>query len=308
MNFINYCRKGSLLFWVALTLVWTGFSLVSRAVDGSPPLSLHLRRLQETAPASGQFQVVEQTDAWPPLQTAAVICDMWDAHWCRGATARVAEMAPRMNQLIADLRRRGVLIVHCPSDTMAYYQGQPGRVPAQSAPKIDIQPLLQRWSSLHPKPEPPLPIDDSDGGCDDDPPCRTGKAWSRQIPAIEIKDGDAITDKVEAYFLMRQRGITNVLIMGVHENMCILGRPFSIRQMVKLGQNVALVRDLTDTMYNSRRKPFVNHFIGNDLVAWHIEKYWCPTVTSDQLLGGQPFRFAADNQPPRSYPTESKQP
>ncbi|MDA7676778.1 isochorismatase family protein [bacterium] len=54
---------------------------------------------------------------------------------------------------------------------------------------------------------------------------------------------------------MKQRGITNVIILGVHTNMCVLGRPFSIRQMVYQGQNVALVRDLTDTMYNPRSSP-----------------------------------------------------
>jgi hypothetical protein len=64
---------------------------------------------------------------------------------------------------------------------------------------------------------------------------------------------------------------------------------------------VALVRDLTDTMYNSRSKPYVDHFTGTALVCWHIEKYWCPTITSDQVIGGEPFRFAADNKLPRVY-------
>jgi hypothetical protein len=146
-----------------------------------------------------------------------------------------------------------------------------------------------------------LPIDDSDGGCDDLPQCEQGSPWRRQIAAIEISPGDAITDSNEAYNLMRQRGITNVIIMGVHQNMCVLGRPFSIRQMVYQGQNVVLMRDLTDSMYNSRRRPWVDHFTGNDLMAWHIEKYWCPTITSDQVIGGKPFCFAADTKSPRTY-------
>ena len=32
------------------------------------------------------------------------------------------------------------------------------------------------------------------------------------------------------------------------------------------GQNVVLMRDMTDAMYNPRDEPFVNHFTGNDLV------------------------------------------
>jgi nicotinamidase-related amidase len=269
-------------------------------------LVLHERRLLPTRTGTNQWQVSESTVAWEPTQTAAVICDMWDQHWCKGATARVAEMAPRMNQVVTELRKRGVLIIHCPSDTMKYYESTLGRKLAQAAPKATPKIPLQGWGNLDPAKEPPLPIDDSDGGCDDQPQCAGGSPWRHEISAIEIHDGDAITDSTEAYNLMCQRGITNVLVMGVHENMCVLGRPFSIRQMVKQGQNVVLVRDLTDTMYNSRKKPFVDHFTGNDLVAWHIEKYWCPTVTSDQFLGGQPFRFHDDTKPPRVFRNDTQ--
>lgn len=98
-------------------------------------------------------------------------------------------------------------------------------------------------------------------------------------------------------YLMKQRGIENVIIMGVHTNMCVLGRPFGIRQMVMQGQNVVLVRDMTDTMNNPREAPFVNHFTGNDLVFEHIERHWCPTVTSGDILGdGKTFRFPGDRR------------
>jgi hypothetical protein len=95
---------------------------------------------------------------------------------------------------------------------------------------------------------------------------------------------------------MKQRGIENVLVMGVHTNMCVLGRPFSIRQLVYQGQNVVLVRDLTDTMYNSRMPPYVSHHEGTKRVIEHIERYWCPTTTSEELDGGPMFRFADDRQ------------
>ena len=109
-----------------------------------------------------------------------------------------------------------------------------------------------------------------------------------------LTEGDAITDSAEAFYLMRQRGLTNVLVMGVHENMCVLGRPFAIRQMVAQGQNVLLMRDMTDTMYNPRSWPHVDHFTGTDLVIEHVEKHWCPSFTSTDLTGKKPFRFAED--------------
>jgi nicotinamidase-related amidase len=264
-------------------------------------LDLTLRGLVETEPGSHQWRVVEHRAEWEPRQTAVVICDMWDNHWCKSAAERVGEMAPRMNQVVAELRKRGALIIHCPSDTMKYYEGTPGRKLAQFAPTVVPKVPLQRWRKLDSSREAALPIDDSGDGCDDEPECPATNVWHRQIATIEIKEGDAVTDSAEAYNLMRQRGVTNVLVMGVHQNKCVLGRPFAVRQMVSEGQNVALVRDLTDSLFSARRNPSVDHFAGNDLITWHIEKYWCPTITSDQVLGGQPFRFAADKKPARTF-------
>ncbi|MFH1921122.1 MAG: hypothetical protein ABIP48_14735 [Planctomycetota bacterium] len=72
--------------------------------------------------------------------------------------------------------------------------------------------------------------------------------------------------------------------MGVHTNMCVLGRPFGIRAMARLGRNVVLVRDLTDAMYDPRQPPHVSHARGTELVIEHIEKHWCPSILSEDLI------------------------
>lgn len=277
---------------VLLSFLIHALSIASAPADA---LQLHTRS-EAPAAASNQWIMVEKTVQWDPHKTALVICDMWNQHWCQGATARVAEMAPRMNQVIAEARRRGVFIIHCPSDTMKFYEGTPQRKLAQAAPKATPKTGISGWRGLEKEREPALPIDDSDGGCDESPQCKGGSPWTHQIDALEIKEGDAITDSAEAYNLMEQRGLDNVIIMGVHGNMCVLGRPFSIRQMVHQGKNVLLMRDMTDTMYNSRRSPFVSHFSGTDLVVEHIEKFWCPTITSSDFLGGPAFHFRADQR------------
>jgi hypothetical protein len=64
--------------------------------------------------------------------------------------------------------------------------------------------------------------------------------------------------------------------------------------MINVGKNVALMRDMTDTMYDHRMPPKVNHFAGTDLVIEHVEKYWCPSFTSSDLTGRAPFRFSED--------------
>ena len=246
-------------------------------------LTLHTRSRVHATADTNEWQAVEQTAAWDARHSAIVICDMWDKHWCLDATERVGEVAPRLNEAVKAARSRGVFIIHCPSDTLKYYQDHPGRKLAQAAPKVETKIPLKGWCSLSGEKEPPLPIDDSDEGCDGCLDCKPHTAWSRQHPAIEIVDGDAITDSAEAFYLMRQRGITNVIVMGVHANMCVLGRPFSIRQMVAQGQNVLLMRDLTDTMYNPVRSPYVSHAEGTRLVVEYIEKFWCPSLLSTDL-------------------------
>ena len=75
------------------------------------------------------------------------------------------------------------------------------------------------------------------------------------------------------------------MLMGVHTNMCVLGRPFGLRNLARSGKNVVLVRDLTDTMYNSRMWPYVSHFEGTNRIVEHIEKYVAPTITLDRPDG-----------------------
>lgn len=277
---------------LALAAIISGGS--SAAAEKTGPLILHARSQVETESGSGDFRAVQKQLEWDPEKTAIVICDMWDQHWCRGATARVAELAPRMNEVVSAARQRGVLVIHCPSSCLEAYRDTPMRKRAQEAPRVSTTFPLSSWCRLDANHEAPLPIDDSDGGCDCQPQCPQGRPWRKQIETIEIADADAITDSAEAFYLMKQRGIENVIVMGVHTNMCVLGRPFSIRQMVYQGQDVVLMRDMTDTMYNSRMRPFVPHFRGTDLVVEHIEKYWCPTIVSTDFTGKPPFRFADD--------------
>jgi hypothetical protein len=79
-------------------------------------------------------------------------------------------------------------------------------------------------------------------------------------------------------------GIKYVLVMGVHANMCILNRSFAIKEMTRRGIQCVLVHDFTDAMYDPNDPPRVSHDEGTALVVEHIERYWCPSTTSAELL------------------------
>ena len=264
-------------------------------------LTVELRSRVAIPDSPKQSRVDCQTQQWDLGQTAIIICDMWDKHWCKGATERVAELAPVINRVVCAARDRGVLIVHAPSGTIDHYRDHPARLTAMRAPGARNLPEgVRSWCQWKDDAEKAAgyPIDHSDGGCDCLPRCLEGEPWTRQIDAIQIEDRDAISDSgAEVWNLFEARGIKNVILMGVHTNMCVLGRPFGLRNLAKAGKNVVLMRDLTDTMYNSRKSPNVSHFTGTDLVVEHVEEYVCPTITSNVFTGEPPFRFKEDKRP-----------
>lgn len=221
-----------------------------------------------------------------PATSAVVICDMWDAHHCISAAARVAAMAPRMEHIVAALRDAGALIVHAPAGCMDFYHKHPARLRAAGAPR-HTPPRKSDWNHHHPSHEQALPPSLGHPGtcsCDSPEPCGTGEPpypWTRQIETIRIGPDDAITDEGDELFaLIEERRIDDVIVMGVHTNVCVLGRPYGIRQLVYWGKRPLLCRDLTDAFHRDPR----GHDWGTETTIAHIERYWCPAVSSDQLL------------------------
>jgi nicotinamidase-related amidase len=252
--------------------------------------------VQKRVAAAGKdnFTVVKEVQQWDAAQTAIIICDMWDQHWCKGATGRVKEIAPYMNNVLNIARQKGILIVHSPSDCMNYYKEFPQRKLAEKYASPDDS---DGGELLPAEKNAVWPIDQSNGGCTDTPRCEQRNAWKKQIDALEIKDGDVISDagnEIEKMF--KEKGIKQVILMGVHTNMCIVNRTFGMRNMTRYGMKVALMRDLTDAMYDSRQAPYVNHFQGLGMMIEYIEKYIGPTVTSTDLTGKPPFRFTGDTR------------
>lgn len=265
---------------IAFTLAFAAAALAPGYAPGvEEGLRVTLRTRSEAYRGSGEWLAHTFRETLRPSETAVVLCDLWDRHWCASATRRCGVIAKRVNRVVEALRSRGILVIHAPSETMEFYEGTPARNRARSAPEAAL-PASREFA------EPPLPVDDSDGGCDDEPQCRAFQAWKRQDPSIRVDEArDAVTDNGrEVYNLLRSRGIRRLLVMGVHTNMCVLGRSFAIRQMTRWGIGCILVRDLTDTMYNPRKAPHLPHEKGTELVIEHIEKHWCPTVLSRDLL------------------------
>jgi nicotinamidase-related amidase len=270
--------------------------------------SLKLTLQSQTPVAdSDAFQIQQRVEVWQNSQTAVIVCDMWDNHHCYRAVLRENQMVPRMESLLTKLRSQGVTIIHAPSSCVDAYADNGARKRVANVPKAEPPADINAWCHSIPAEESvKYPIDQSDGGEDDTPEEHAAWAaelvakglnprapWKRQHAGLTIdEEKDFISDQGdEVWSILQAGGIKNVILVGVHTNMCVLGRPFGLRQLAKNGVNVVLMRDLTDSMYNPKAAPYVSHQAGTDLIIAHIERHVCPTITSDQILGGQPYRF-----------------
>jgi nicotinamidase-related amidase len=275
-------------FLAASAAGWTlGGSFAARLLAGQKEsdrvIELPIRKRERVA-ASDEFEAASDVVKLRPRETALLICDVWNHHWCASAERRCDALAKKMAPLVDQARAAGLHIVHAPSDTLAAYRDHPARKRALAVATATPPVPIENWCSLETAREGKLPIDDSDGGCDCQPQCKPGSPWTAQHPAIRIAESDILSDKGrEIYSYFVAHGVKNVIFIGVHTNMCVLGRSFGIRQMTRLGQNAVLVRDLTDTMYNPRMAPFVPHDKGTELVIEHVERHWCPTTDSAAL-------------------------
>ena len=282
--------------------------------NSGKPIPLTLRYQLESSESSGRFHRFTREQKWKPEETAIIVCDVWDLHHCLNAVRRLEQFAPRLNAVLSEARSQGVTIIHSPSDCMPAYEKHAARQRAINAPKAAWVPHeVGSWCSVIPTEErAAYPIDQSDGGEDDDPEEHAkwaaqlkamgrnpGTPWKTQSKLITIDEAhDFISDRGdEVWNVLESRGIKNVILTGVHLNMCVLGRPFGLRQMARNGKNVVLMRDMTDVMYNPKRWPYVSHLTAIDLVVDHVERFICPTISSDQILGGVPFQFAEDHRP-----------
>jgi len=273
-----------------------GDSPVSSASNGV----LKLYASSRVAPTESEGEkYIFQSLRWEPSKTAVVVCDAWDKHWCQAASERMAEMAPRIDAFLTEARRRGLLIVHAPSGCMEAYADHPARRAARNAPEAPLPEYLKMpCAGLDAEKKAARSVVKPNGDCSCAAPCKRGAPQSRQIGSIKIAETDAVSDSgIEIGNLFAQRGIENVMVLGLYDDPGVLGRPFGLRNLKRWGKNVVLVRDLTDASFNPGKTLGTSRERGMELAVEHVERCICPTISSGDLLGGPAFRFKADKRP-----------
>ena len=211
----SIARSMTLMLVSAATL-----SVVAADPEPDRALTLYTRSRVADPSSSVSFTIAYKTIQWDARKTAVVICDMWARHWCDGACKRGAEMAPRMNEFVKEARRRGSLIVHAPSGGMEHYADHPARKRAHGAPRAANLPegVGAGCQGIEAEKQGEWPIDQADGGCDDQPRCPNRPMDRHQTSAIEIHDEDAITDSnsslkcAVSFFRNNSKGVPLIIL------------------------------------------------------------------------------------------------
>ena len=207
-------------------------------------------------------------------ETALLICDMWNTFCWKPGAKQLDDLAPKINKLAHFFRNSGSLIVHCPSGCAEkYYQNDPARQRVIDTPKVSAPPQEQWYqpADVHPFPK-SIRLPDVSKFTDN---------YHKQHPAIEINQyRDVISEKGrELINVYRTRHISKVYIVGIHLNGCVLSRSFGVRALKEVWEiDVEVVRDLTAVLSIGNQE--------NDLqtMIQYVEKYWCPTITSHELI------------------------
>jgi nicotinamidase-related amidase len=195
--------------------------------------------LQRRDPQTNKVSVTREKIA--PDKIGIVIIDMWDYQACVTIVGRIGAMVERMNQSLAAARKLGMQILWSPTDIAGMYVGSPQYERALGFPS---HPLPGKQRELN------IGFSGGSDSCMCGPGIKCSNNWgfSRQHPDLVIADEDMIItgDQGQLYSICKGLGLTHLIFMGVHTNICLTYRGVGAKLMSEAGFRCFLARDLTD--------------------------------------------------------------
>jgi hypothetical protein len=162
-------------------------------------------------------------------------------------------------------------VFYCPTDVVEAYVGTFVREKVL-ATKIHPVPKLKK-NIL------PSPLPEGDGCACGLEKCPVNFGWDAMHPGLSIHEGDLMPNSFEVlYSLCKEKGISNLIYMGIATQACLWGRSVGMLNMLKAGFNCILARDLTDALLEY--DPVLGLF-PDDLTARtveYFERYICSSI------------------------------
>jgi hypothetical protein len=90
--------------------------------------------------------------------------------------------------------------------------------------------------------------------------------------------------QAEVYTICRQRGITHLIYVGFHTQVCLLGKPMGLKAMKSAGLHCVLARDMTDAHPGYDPARAFTPDLNTDQVIEHFERHLAPTIHFEEEL------------------------
>src|SRR5438552_16839807 len=123
----------------------------------------------------------------------------------------------------------GILVFLCPTDVADNYVGTPQVESIMAVQRVPIPKLTDVQ----------CPPAADGGGCTcGKERCQVNYGWDGMAPDLIIGEHDFIpNDPQMLYSICKKKGITHLIYMGVHTQVCLLGKSIGLRNMLKAGFN-----------------------------------------------------------------------
>jgi len=179
-----------------------------------------------------------------PSKTGIVIIDPWNFHWCITATQRVVAMGPRLNRALECARQLGIYVMWSPTEVASMYAGTPQRERAAAVACVDV-PEVRKLPSCD------FTAHVGECMCGPGLVCEVNYGADGICPTFNIaKDDVIVSGRQEVYSICKHRGITHLIYMGLHTNMCVYNRTEGLSSMYATGLECMLARDINDAFTN----------------------------------------------------------
>ncbi len=224
--------------------------------------------LQTRDPDSGK--VAHVTERIDPARVGVIAVDVWNFHWCKTATMRVDAIVPRLNQALEAARTLGMTVMLCPSDVVDNYVGYPQRQSVLALPEMPVPALVDVTC--------PVPPDAGGCACGREK-CAVNYGWDAMHPGLRIGESDLMPDtQSEVFAICQQRGLTYLIYVGFHTQVCLLGKPMGLKAMKSAGLRCILARDMTDAHPGYDPARGFTPDLNTEQVVAHFEQHLAPTI------------------------------
>ena len=159
--------------------------------DADSKMLLQLRSYKHKNSSSPEEIATE----WSQNETAVIVVDLWDNHWCRSSLEQIRELVPRVEKFLTVVRNSGVLVIHAPTNVHDFYRRylQRKRVIDMKETYLKDKKIIKFPSRKHYRPSESQPLYmGKEQGCLDVPTPAQKLIWKRQATGITIAKDDLI--------------------------------------------------------------------------------------------------------------------